>query len=57
MVEDLYESIFLKAAIPGLGNMYVAGIYEPPINPLADFIQSNINTLEYTNILPDFVLR
>ena len=48
-VEVSHESILLKAAIPGLGNMFVAGIYRPPNTPLADFTQFITNTLEYTD--------
>ena len=48
-VEDSYESILLKLAIPGLGNMYVTGIYRPPNNPLADFTHFITNKLEYPN--------
>ena len=46
-VEVSYESILLKIAIPGLSNMFVAGIYRPPNTPLADFTQFNTNMLEY----------
>ena len=44
-----HESILLKAAIPGLGNMFVEGIYRPPNTPLADSAQFITNTLECTN--------
>ena len=33
----MYESILLKATIPGLGNVYKAGICRPPNTPLDDF--------------------
>ena len=48
-VKVSHESILLKAAIPGPGNMFVAGIYRPPNIPLADFTQFLTNMLEYTN--------
>ena len=48
-VEDWHESILLKAAIPGLDNMFVAGVYRPPNNPLADLTHFITNTLEYTD--------
>ena len=48
-VEVSHESILLKAALPRLGNMFVAGIYRPPNTSLADFTQFITNTLEYTN--------
>ena len=48
-VEVSYESILLKAAIPGLGYMFVAGIYRPPNTPLVEFTQFITNTLEYTD--------
>ena len=47
-VEVSHESIMLKAAEPGLGNMFVAGIFRPPNTSLADFTQLITNTLEYT---------
>ena len=49
-VEVLHESNLLKAAISGLGEMFVAGIYRPPNTPLADFNQFITNMLEYTKI-------
>ena len=30
VIEDSYESIFVKTSIPGLGNIYVAGILSTP---------------------------
>ena len=48
-VKDSYESILFKAAIPGLGNMFLAGIYRPPNTPIADFTQFITNTLENTD--------
>ena len=44
-VDVSHESILLKAAIPGLGNMFVAGIYRPPNTPLADFTQLITNPI------------
>ena len=49
VIEDLYECIFLEAATPRLGNMYVAGTYLRPNTPSTDFTQFNTNTLEYTD--------
>ena len=34
---------------PGLGNMFVAGIYRPPNTPIPDFTQFITNTLGYTD--------
>ena len=48
VVEDSYE-FFLKTAIPGLGDMYVAGIYRPPNTPLVEVTHFFINTFEYTD--------
>ena len=33
VIEDSYKSIFVKASISGIGNMYVASIHRPPKNP------------------------
>ena len=41
--------MLLKAAIPELVNMFVAGIYRPPNTSLADLTQFITNTLEYTD--------
>ena len=49
VIEDSYESIFVKTYIPGLGNMYVAGIYPPPNKPVNDFAQFISGAMEYTN--------
>ena len=54
-LEVSYESILLKAAIPGIVNMFVAGIYRPPSAPLADFTQFIINTLEYRIIVARYL--
>ena len=49
VIEDSYESIFVKASIPCIGNMYVAGIYRPPNKPVTDFTQFLSGAMEYTN--------
>ena len=43
------QKYFFKAAVTGLGNMYVTGIYRPPNIPLTNFSQFIINTLHYTD--------
>ena len=39
LLDDSYESNFVNASIPGLGNLFVAEIYRPPNKPLTDFTQ------------------
>ena len=38
-MEDSYKCLFVKAAVPGLGYMLVAGIHQSPKKPPADFPQ------------------
>ena len=49
VIEDSYESIFVKASIPGLGNIYVAVIYRPPNKPVTDVTQFISGLMVYTN--------
>ena len=49
VIEDSYESIFVKASILSLGNMYIAGICRPLIKPITDFTQLFTRAMEYTN--------
>ena len=46
---DSYERFFVKTSIPGLGNMYVAEIYQPPNKPVTDFTQFISGAMRYTN--------
>ena len=39
----------MKASIPVLANVYVAGIYRPPNKPVTDFTQFITGSMEYTN--------
>ena len=60
-IEDSNESIFVKAPIPGLGNTYVAGIYQPPNKPVTYFNQFITGTMEYiyrihTAFAGDFII-
>ena len=43
------KKTFAKASIPGLANMYVAGIYRSPNKPVCNFIKFITGAMEYTN--------
>ena len=45
VIEDSYECVLVKAAVPGLVNMFVAGFYRPANKPF------NTRTSEKSNLL------
>ena len=49
VLENSYECLLVKAAVPGLGDMLVVGIYRPPTKPLAEFTEFVTGILEYTS--------
>ena len=55
------ESLFLKAYIPGYGNLHVGCIYRPPSLPVSNFLEFMVEALEFLSdkrcvVLGDFNL-
>ena len=49
IIENWYESIFVKAFIPDVDNMYVARIYRPLNKPVTVFTLFISGAMEYTS--------